>query len=285
MVSGDKLGALVGKGRTSRVYAWGTDSVVKVPLAAVPDEWAHYEAQLTRAVHAIDVPTPEVRDLVTIDGRQAVVFERIDGQSMWQQMVGSPHDAAALARELAAIQLAVLAAGIPPNVPDLVDRTHRKITAAAALSPEERSEAIEVAGQLPRGAALLHGDLHPGNVLMSSRRPVVIDWFDATIGHPVADIARSSLLMRPLTERGSRPHLPDATPELVALVHDAFVSDLTPHITATDDELIGWQTVAVASRLSEQAEAGDAELLALWQARTQRPPPFAMSALSGRSIR
>ena len=37
-------------------------------------------------------------------------------------------------------------------------------------------------------ATLVHGDLHPGNVLGSSTGPVVLDWGDACVAHPFFDL-------------------------------------------------------------------------------------------------
>jgi aminoglycoside phosphotransferase (APT) family kinase protein len=39
------------------------------------------------------------------------------------------------------------------------------------------------------GARLLHLDLHPDNVLLSQRGPVVIDWTNARAGDPALDLA------------------------------------------------------------------------------------------------
>lgn len=46
------------------------------------------------------------------------------------------------------------------------------------------------------GNVLCHGDFHPDNILMSPRGAVIIDWPDASQGHPLADVARTSLLAR-----------------------------------------------------------------------------------------
>jgi aminoglycoside phosphotransferase (APT) family kinase protein len=48
---------------------------------------------------------------------------------------------------------------------------------------------------LPDGDRLLHGDFHPDNVMLTARGLVIIDWTDATRGHPLADVARSQVLM------------------------------------------------------------------------------------------
>ncbi|MFI1467891.1 phosphotransferase family protein [Streptomyces wuyuanensis] len=36
---------------------------------------------------------------------------------------------------------------------------------------------------------MLHLDLHPGNVILTQRGPVVIDWCNAGAGDPAADVA------------------------------------------------------------------------------------------------
>ena len=53
----------------------------------------------------------------------------------------------------------------------------------------EVSEDPGVACDVPRPQDLLHLDLHPRNVLMTSRGPVVIDWANAANGPGQADVA------------------------------------------------------------------------------------------------
>ena len=264
------IGELVGRGRTSDVYAFGSDSVVKVPHPDVPADWTRFEADLTRAVRAEDVPAPAVRDVIEIQGRETVVFERIEGPSMWQQMVADPRDIPRLAIDLAAIQRSVHEVGLPAGVPDFVDRLTRRIQLATALTLEERAEAIRRAQHLPRGAALLHGDLHPGNVLMGSGGPVVIDWFDVSIGHPVADIVRSSILMH--ANRGAQPqHLPGATPDMLRQLHRTDLDEFSPSLA----DIAPWAAVLAAGRLAEHAEDDEGDLLAFWAARDQTTQPDA----------
>jgi len=265
------VGELVGIGRTSDVYAYGHDAVVKVPHAEVPSGWPAFEAALTAAVHREGVPAPRVLDLIEVDGRTSVVFERVHGPSMWQQMVDVPADAPGLATELASIQRSLLRAGIPDGVPEFVDRLERKIQGAAELAATERDEAVELLRQLPRGAALLHGDLHPGNVLIGASGPVVIDWFDAAIGHPVADIVRSSILI-PAAHPAQPRHLPGATSSLLRAVHDAYITAFEDELRIHED-VATWQAVVAAGRLAEGAEPDESGLLALWQRRGAAADP------------
>lgn len=265
------LGERIGVGRTSEVFAYGADSVIKIPRAGVPEDWPDYEANVCRAVYEAGLPAPEVRDTVKIDGRSAVVFERIDGPSMWQQMLDRPSQIEPLALELAGIQRTVHAAGVLAELPDFVDRLLLRIRNAHDLPEADRVEASDRVATLPRGAAVLHGDLHPGNVLMGTSGPIVIDWFDAAIGHPVADVIRSTLLMR---SRGVvAGHLPGASPHILDRLHSAYVAAFSTELGSQALELRSWQAVVAAGRLAEGAEVDEQHLNDLWALRNAAAPP------------
>lgn len=262
------------------MYAWGSDSVVKVPRPGVPGHWPAMEAGFTAAVRRLGVAAPEVRDVVRVGDRAAIVFERIDGESLWQRMLTRPEDIVSLAGELAAIHRRILSAGLPDDLAGLVERMCLKITEVTQLPEPDRREATQLAHHLPRGAALLHGDLHPGNVLMSERGPIVIDWFDATIGHPVADVARTSLLIRPEGSAGPL-HLPGARPELLRRMHDAYLAAMADVLATPDEVLHQWESVVAVSRLAEGAHSDESSLIALWERRRDDGASPLVVALSG----
>ncbi len=265
----------MGRGRTSDVYAIANNAVIKISHDDVPNAWAAFEASLTIAVRSEGIPAPEVLDLTEVDGRTAIVFERIVGPSLWQAMVDNPAAIESLTEELVAIHRQVLHAGVPEGVPDFADRLSRKIV-AAGLPESEQAEALEITMALPAGAALLHGDLHPGNVLMGRDGPIVIDWFDAAIGHPVADITRSAILMQPALITAP-VHLPNSTPELAAALHRRYVTGFESELRSAGDELGRWLSVIAAGRLAEGTNTNESELLSWWQCRTD--PSAAQTAL------
>ena len=63
-----------------------------------------------------------------------------------------------------------------------------------ALPENVRDAALNALDRLPDDDAVCHGDFHPGNILMSSRGPIIVDWNDATRGDPHADVARSLVI-------------------------------------------------------------------------------------------
>lgn len=276
-------GALVAAGRTSDVYQFGASTVVKVPRPDVPAHWARLEAQYTAAIASLDVPAPTVVDVTEVDGRSAIVFERIHGTPMWSLMLAEPWRIEELAGVLAACHRRILSAGPPDEMVALADRMVGKIDEVDQVSEQDRADARELVRSLPRGAALLHGDLHPGNVLMTADGPVAIDWFDASVGHPVADVVRSSLLMRSFGDRGAPPHLPGSTVDMLRVLHGAYVEAMSDVLAVQSDELRRWEAVVALSRLSEGAQPDEPALVALWTARDEATGPL-FEALRASSV-
>lgn len=255
------LGQLIANGRTSDVHRFGTDGAAKVLRSTTPQHWAQAEASFTAAVRSLGVPAPEVREVIEIDGRAAVVFEHVAGPSMWQRMMERPTDIAALTRELAAIQHSIHEAGVPDGLPGLVDRMHLKFSASDELDGDERAAAAALLDQQPVGAALLHGDLHPGNVLLGPDGPVVIDWFDAAVGHPAADVARTMLLLR--DGATDLRHLPGATPTMIESVYEWFGEAVSDRVSG--DLLRRWFRLRAAGRLAEKTDLDPSGLVAIWR--------------------
>lgn len=263
-----RRGTLIGIGRTAEVFEFGAGSVVKLLRPGIPATWAELEASLTAAVHARGLPTPAVHDVVELEGRAGVVFEHIEGPSMWTGMLGSVDAADRLARDLASLHLTIQAELAPAALPSLVERTTEKVDAAGSLSAEERAEANRLASDLDGAAGLCHGDFHPGNVILAGDGPVIIDWYDAAAGPSSADMVRTSLLIRPpAADDGIPVHLPGASAELLDRVHRGYLETVMTDRTVPRDRIRRWERVLAASRLGERAEPDDRQLMALWRDR------------------
>lgn len=257
------LGSLIAVGRTSEVFRWGNDAVAKVLNPEVPDHWAAIEAVLTESVRAVGVPAPEVLDVVAVDGRPAVLFRHIEGPSMWQLMSADPSAMSELFRDFADVQRLIHSAGVPDRFPSMVARVSGKIADVDVVSDEDRRVAIEMVAGLPRGAALLHGDLHPGNILVGASGPVVIDWFDASVGHPAAGLTRTELLIGQNSVTDLQ-HLPGATNEDLAALSSAYAAEVADAFDAYAEHLDAWRAVTALSRLAERTQDDVNGLVARW---------------------
>jgi len=62
---------------------------------------------------------------------------------------------------------------------------------------ESEASLLEEINALPKGDTLLHGDFHPGNVLISTdNRPVVIDFMNVCRGSALYDVARTYFFVK-----------------------------------------------------------------------------------------
>lgn len=70
------------EGRTAQVYRWDESHVLKLYREWCPPDWVEYEARVARAIHAAGVASPAAGDIVEVDGRRGLIYERLEGPSM-----------------------------------------------------------------------------------------------------------------------------------------------------------------------------------------------------------
>jgi thiamine kinase len=247
-------GELVASGTRSTVRAYGRGAVVKVPEPSTADGWIRCEAAYAEAARVAGAPVPRLLGVEQIAGRPASVWERVEGASMWQHVVDRPGRAAELGRLLADVHQALFALVPPVTLPRQRDRMVSKIRRSAATLDESLAVALELLPAVgpPR---LCHGDLHPSNVIMSPRGPVIVDWFDASRGEPLADVARSALTLR---SDGVHPprHLPGADPETLVTLTGAYLARLGAQLDVDGDRFTRWHAVNAVARMAEGVPRG-----------------------------
>jgi uncharacterized protein (TIGR02172 family) len=180
-------------GRTAEVYAWEEDKVLKLYRDGFHPGDVDYELHLARIVQASGLPVPAVFDIIEVNGRRGIVYERMDGPSMLDILGKHPGQVPRSMRQLAELHLEMHTRSVP-ELPSQRGRLQRKIHRAHPLPDDLKAAALQALDALPDGDRLCHGDFHPGNILLTASGPIVIDWIDATRGNPLADVARTRLL-------------------------------------------------------------------------------------------
>lgn len=176
------LGSKIAHGREADVYAWGDDEVVKLFRPGFGGHTA--EAAALRRLDGTSA-APRLVDTVDIDSRCGLVMQRIEAVDMLAQLQRRPWRLVALARTLARAALRIHQVPAPPGLADRIEVLDERIT-AADLDPQSRGFASRVLRSLPAGDRLCHGDLHPGNAILTADVASIIDWAAATRGTPVS---------------------------------------------------------------------------------------------------
>lgn len=259
--SSRRPGALVARGTRSTVHAYGRGAVVKVPAADTADEWIIWEARYAEAARGAGAPVPELLGIEQIDGRPASVWERVDGTSLWQQVVDRPERAEPIGRLLADVQHDLFALVPAVGLPRQYDRVRAKVRRAAGAVDPGLAAALDL--PTPAGSArLCHGDMHASNVLITQDGLAIVDWFDASRGEPVADVARCLLV---LMSDGEHPpaHLPGADPATLGRLAAAYRARAI-ELGAIDPELlVRWQAICAVARIAEGVSRDS--LMAVWR--------------------
>jgi thiamine kinase len=239
-------GEHIALGRTAEVYAWGEGQVLKLFQDWFSADGVKYEARIARAVHAAGLPVPAVGEIIEVGGRLGLIYERVDGVSMGEILAAKPWMLPRFARLLAELHASMHASSIAPDLPSQHQQLEDKIRTAQALAPDLREAVLSALAQMPDGDQLCHGDFHPGQVLMTSRGPVVIDWIDAARGNPLADVARSSVIML-----GTGPSVPWLLRALARWFHMMYLDRYFQRRPGGTQEFTAWRPIVAAARLSE----------------------------------
>jgi Ser/Thr protein kinase RdoA (MazF antagonist) len=131
-----------------------------------------YEQMIARAVHASGVKSPEVRELIQVEGRNGLVYERVAGVSMLEMFQRKPWRVVPLGRTLAELHAQMHECVFEAEVPDQRSKLERKINRADALPTPLKTALLTSLHSLPEGDRVCHGDFHPANVLMDGNDAV-----------------------------------------------------------------------------------------------------------------
>jgi aminoglycoside phosphotransferase (APT) family kinase protein len=153
-------GPLIASGRDADIFDVGHGRVLR---RSREGKDVTREAELMRWLHGQGFPVPEVYDATPTD----LIMERIDGPTLIDGASRKPWTIASIGRTLGDLHQRLHALTAPP----FVDR------------------------RVGDGTTLLHLDLHPLNVLVGPKGPVIIDWTNARVGDPAYDVAYAWLVM------------------------------------------------------------------------------------------
>jgi aminoglycoside phosphotransferase (APT) family kinase protein len=143
------------------------------------------EAAVMAHVGALGFPVPAVYEASGTD----LIMERLTGPTMLSALVAGDIAIDAAARGLADLHAALHA-----------------IPARRSPDPADR---------------ILHLDLHPDNVMLDPRGPVVIDWRNTAEGPPDFDVAQTALILAEVAVDASHPLVAPAGGLLTAFVRQA----------------------------------------------------------------
>jgi aminoglycoside phosphotransferase (APT) family kinase protein len=260
--------ARIGQGREAEILEWGDGRVLRLLWSAERERHLDREETALRAASAVGAPVPVAYERIEVDGRPGLVMERLDGTDLLTRLGSRPWTIRSTGPLLGRLHARLHEVPAPPTLPTLKDNIRELLELRHDRVPADlATEALDGLAGLPDGDRLCHGDFHPGNVLLTSAGPRVIDWPGASRGDPMADVCRTRLLV----VLGAVPaHAPALVRRLDRAGRSWLLRSYLRAYGRPDNEAIGrWERVLAIARLAEGIDAERAALLRLLESRPE----------------
>ena len=241
---------LIAHGRTADVYEWGDQHILKLFHDWYDLESIEYELNIVNAVRASGIQTPKILEPIVHENKHGLIYERVKGEPMQTILQRKPWMALKYSRWLARLQKQMHEHPFNADIPDQHSKLRNKINRAKTLSASLKDSLLDALDLLPAGDRVCHGDFHPANVLVAGTNAIVIDWVDASIGNPFADLARTSIIILGDVESGSRVNPFEKT--LTKLFHRSYLNEYFKGNPSARNEYLRWLPIVAAARLSEE---------------------------------
>lgn len=195
MINLDNL-RLLAQGGQAEIYELDKYKVIRVLRSKEDEENLKAEMAIMKLLKEKGKAVPKVYEYLKIDGRPSVIMERLNGETMLEEMKRKPFELLKQAKKFAKLHIEVTDSAEGLGIISINDRAAYLVPKAEMLDKELKKFVLEILNQLPRGNDICHGDFHPGNIIIANGQYYVIDWSGVTSGEKLSDIAHTYLLLR-----------------------------------------------------------------------------------------
>lgn len=186
---------VIGKGSSAEVLKLDGEHVLKLFHADVEAGIVRREYECAQRASREGVAVPRPIGRRTLEGREGIVFEKLNGRPLLEGIGIRIDQARKALRKFARSHADIHHRSAEGLFHQQHDILHVRI-AAAECDDALKERAMERLYSLDRGARLCHGDYHPRNAIDTEDGIVAIDWSSGCAGDPAGDVARTELLLR-----------------------------------------------------------------------------------------
>lgn len=232
---------MIGAGANGQVYRLDEERIVKVynPLTNPPEK-IYRERRSAREAFVAGVPTALSFELVRVGEGLGIIYEMVDAQTLGETIARTPERLEEYAARMAGLMRQLHDTEFAPDeLPDA------RLSLYAWVDVAERSgfytdEVIQAARTLahsiPPRDTFVHGDFHPGNIMVADDEFLLIDMGDASVGDPLIDLMASYQIMRVVAEHpGGAERYMGLSSDESRRVWDTFIRT---YLDTTDDARI-----------------------------------------------
>ena len=240
-----KLGTPMAIGNTAQIYLY-ENKIIKVFNDFLPESESLYEANKQKHAYSCGLSVPEVLDVTTIDGKQAIIMEYVKGRTLGDILSDHIDDIEYYMNISIDIQQQIHMIVTADSFESMSVKLSRQIKAAQQLDESQKTAILIRLNSMTYEKRLCHGDFHLFNLIMSDNNKVtIIDWVDSSVGDICADVYRTYLLYTEISI------------ELAAI----YLRLYCKKSGLSKDDILKWAPIIAAARLSENVSSEKSERL------------------------
>jgi len=251
----------IGRGATAFIYEWKDDKVLKLFHPTVEKALVEREYNISSEVQKSLSNIPKAFELINIENQYGIIYEKVESTTLTEQIVKKPWLVKKQGRLMAELHYNMNKYEVS-NLPSQKSKLKRTSVLSNSLSAEQKEYILNIIDSLPNDKKLCHGDFHPDNILMSSKGPIIIDWMTGTTGSPVADVARTALILK-------YSHIPKKMSFykrfIVKYIRNTLLHSYLHHYfklaQISEEEIKRWELPLAAERLIEYVPEEEKEQL------------------------
>lgn len=191
---------LLGAGANGRVYRLDPERIVKVyNSVSNPPEKIRREQESARQAFVHGIPSAIPFDIVRVGDEPGMIYELINARTLGSIVHSEPQKLEKYALEMSALLRKLHSTEMENGtMPDarLTLRLWADIASKSGYyNDADMQKVYELIDSIPARNTFIHGDFHPGNIMVSDGELILIDMGDASVGHPVIDLLGAYQLM------------------------------------------------------------------------------------------
>lgn len=181
----------IAKGANGAVYRYDEETIVKVYFSkdALPE--IRQERENARRAFVLGINTAIPYDIVRVGDGYGSVTELLDAMSVAKLLREDPTHPETAARYFVDMLKRLHTTSVEDgSLPDMQSTVLSWVEFVSPhLSPLQAEKLLTLVISLPKRNTLVHGDYHPGNVMIQNGEPLLIDMDTLGMGHPIFELA------------------------------------------------------------------------------------------------
>lgn len=191
--------AVIGSGSCATVYQLDDTKILKMYDRQKRNsfEFVKKEFDISSIIYGFNVPTAKPYDLYECDGVYGASYEFLHGDTMLDAIANGA-DVSENIKCLAEIGKQIHSKKVDKTIFPKASKLLEDLLAHMKnwLDENQINHIAELIASIPEYDIFIHGDFHPGNIIIHNGKPMLIDVGGAGHGHPVFDLLSMYRMMK-----------------------------------------------------------------------------------------